>query len=217
MSNLKFSKKGQELIAMYTNMADQGYERVDNTKVDVAFSDFELRGYQANILPTFQELGIRTVLDYGCGGSDWSMPGFDEASGLSAVEYFGLDKAYRYEPARDIDERQKVDCVISFDVLEHIFISDVPTVLRDMFSHAEKLLVLNVACYPAAATLPNGENAHITTREPLWWKGMIDCIASEFPHVNIFLMCSSGWRESGAYPLWSGDMWNNDPKFVIDY
>ncbi len=171
MSILKFSKKGQELIELYERMAMEGYDRTDQQRVDAAFSDFELRAYREQVRPIFNEHSISTVLDYGCGGSDWRSSGFDETSGQSAMEYFKLQDAYRYEPARDIDERQQVDCVVSFDVLEHIFVSDVTCVLRDIFSYASKLIVLNIACYPAAAKLPNGENAHITVRHPLWWKG----------------------------------------------
>ena len=107
--------------------------------------------------------------------------------------------------------------MISFDVLEHVFVSDVPSVLRDMFSYATKVIFLNVACYPAAAKLPNGENAHVTAREPLWWKGMVDGIAVEYPKTSIYLMCSTGWRDSGIYPKWSAKMWEEDESFVINY
>ncbi len=48
--------------------------------------------------------------------------------------------------------------------------SDVPAVLRDILSLADRLVVLNVACYKANALLPNGENAYITARHPFWWK-----------------------------------------------
>jgi hypothetical protein len=216
MSTPISSKKGQELLKLYEQMVREGYERTDQTKVETAFSDFELRAYRQNILPIFNEYGISTVLDYGCGGSDWQCNGFDDASGQSAIEYFKLQNAYRYEPARHLDERQSVDCVISFDVLEHIFIADVPSVLRDMFSYATKLIVMNVACYPAAAKLPNGENAHITVRHPIWWKGMIDGIAVEYPNVAIYLICSTGWRNSNAFTPWSGSKWLESKSFVIN-
>jgi hypothetical protein len=215
MSIPEFSKKGQRLIQLYETMAKEGYERADHQRVDVAFSDFELRPYRAEILPVFKKHHISTVLDYGCGGSDWRTAGFDEASGHSAVEYFKLQNAYRYEPARNLDERQPVDCVISFDVLEHIFISDVPAVLRDMFSYATKLIILNVACYPAAAKLPNGENAHITVRPPMWWKGVVDSISVEYPDISVFLICSTGWRKSNAFPGWNADMWQQGDSFVV--
>ena len=78
---------------------------------------------------------------------------------------FGLNKVHRYDNPK-IDERTLVDCVVCFDVLEHIFVSDVATVLRDFFT-CKKLVILNVACYEANALLPNGENAHITVLVPL--------------------------------------------------
>ena len=215
MKPLQLSKKGQELISLYENMAAEGYERVTGEKVDVAFSDFELRPYRDQVKPVLSQFGISTILDYGCGGSDWTIPKFDE-SGLSAKDYFNLTETYRYEPARSIDERQTVDCVLSFDVLEHIFISDVPTVLRDMFSYASKLLILNVACYPAAAKLPNGENAHITVRGPLWWKGMLDSISVEYPNITVWLICSPAYRQSTAFEMWSGNMWQSSQTFIIE-
>lgn len=216
MSSLKFSNKGQELIQMYGTMVKEGYDRVDQQHVENAFSDFELRAYKAQILPILNQHSISTVLDYGCGGSDWRASGFDETSHQSAIEYFNLKDAFRYEPARAIDERQRVDCVVSFDVLEHIFIADVPSVLRDMFSYASKLIVLNVACYPAAAKLPNGENAHITVRHSHWWKGMVDSISVEYPATSVWLICSTGWRVSTAYPIWSANMWQESSTFVVE-
>ncbi len=215
MSVPKLSKKGQELIKMYEKMFREGYDRTDQQRVDIAFSDFELRAYREQILSIFNEHSISTVLDYGCGGSDWRSSDFDEASGQSAIEYFKLQNAYRYEPALNIDERQRVDCVISFDLLEHIFISDVPAVLRDMFSYATKLIVLNVACYPAAAKLPNGENAHVTVRHPFWWKGMIDGISVEYPTISVWLICSTEWRESSAFDVWNANMWKEGNFFVV--
>jgi hypothetical protein len=216
MAVMELSDKGKELVELYERMAEQGYERADHTHVEVAFSDFELRPYRASLRACFQAHSISTVLDYGCGGSDWELQGFDEGTQSSAIDYFGLDEAYRYEPARNIDERQPVDCVVSFDVLEHVFVSDVPKVIRDMFSYAKKLLILNVACYPAAARLPNGENAHITVRPPLWWKGMLDGIAPEYPDVSVLLICSTSWRESSAFPIWSGGMWQQSGTFVVE-
>lgn len=216
MSVPTFSKKGQELIQMYELMAREGYNRTDQQRVSIAFSDFELRAYRAQLLPIFNEHRISTVLDYGCGGSDWRTRGFDEASGHSAIEYFKLQNAYQYEPARALDERRQVDCVVSFDVLEHIFVSDVPTVLHDMFSYATKLIILNVACYPAQAKLPNGENAHITVRHPLWWKGMIDSISIAYPATLVCLICSTGWRRSDSFPIWSANMWQQSSSFVVE-
>jgi len=215
MTILELSRKGQQLVELYKQMAEEGYERTDGLKVENAFSDFELRAYREQLRQIMNEYSVSTVLDYGCGGSDWSASGFD-GTGMSAEEYFSLESAFRYEPARNLDERQRVDCVISFDVLEHIFISDIPTVLRDMFSYAKSLILINVACFPAAAKLPNGENAHVTVRSPEWWKGMVDSISVEYPTVSIFLITSKGWRQSSAAPIWNANMWQESNTFVIN-
>jgi len=216
VSELKFSAKGRELIGLYERMVREGYERADRERVDDAFGDFELRAYKAHLLELFDEHGVASVLDYGCGGSDWRAAGFDEATGQSAFDYFKLQQVYRYEPARGIDERREADCVVSFDVLEHVFVSDVPAVLRDMFSCAGRLLVLNVACYPAAARLPNGENAHVTVRPPLWWKGMVDAIAIEYPRPVVQLLCSTAWRQTSTFPQWSGERWQAGKGYVTE-
>ena len=90
------------------------------------------------------------------------------------------------------------DIIILFDVLEHIFIADLPWVINDIFSKANKCVLINVACYESAALLPNGENAHITLRHPLWWLGQIECISSLHKDVAWGLFTSQDY---------------NDPKF----
>ena len=209
-----FSSKGRELIDQYIKMADEGYQRRDGNFVENAFSDFELRPFRELIKETLKKYKATTVLDYGCGGADWTHKGFDKESGKSAIDYFGVSQASLYEPAREIDQRGLHDCVVSFDVLEHIFISDVPNVIRDMLKCAKKIAIINCACYPANALLPNGENAHVTVRHPIWWKGMFDAIAPEFPNVDIFLCCSESYGKLGKFEIFSDGQRQNSPSFV---
>ncbi len=211
----QFGKKGKALIEMYESMATEGYSRRNGEYVQNAFSDFELRPYRELVKTYMKNENIRSVLDYGCGGSDWRVRDFDPQTGESAIEYFGLEEAYRYEPARDIDERCIVDCVVSFDVLEHIFITDIPNVLRDIFSYASRAVILNIACYPAGALLPNGENAHITVRPPLWWKGVVDMVATEYPDITIYLLVSTGYHQTQHFQPFRAGEWEERETFVI--
>ena len=215
MNYLSLSNKGKRLVDMYSEMAENGYATNNGTDIEDAYNSFELRKIRDAIKSKFTQYDVGTVLDYGCGGSDWNVPGFE--NDLSAVEFFNLKRVLRYEPARDIDERDKVDCVVCFDVLEHIFVSDVATVLRDIFSYAKKLVILNVACYNANALLPNGENAHITVRNPHWWKGVLDLISVEFPTVSIDLICSPQYNKMLAFPTYSDSQRQADDKFCILY
>ena len=213
----KLSNKGQQLIEMYKAMANDGYMRADGEarKPEDVFSDFESRFYRSSIKEQFIKYDIKTILDYGCGGSDWTSKNFSQNS-ESAQEFYNLDECFRFEPARELDERRQVDCVLNFDVLEHVFIADVEATLNDIFSYAKKLVILNIACYPAAAKLPNGENAHITNRHPYWWKAQVDNFALKFPNVNIQLLTSLEWRKTDAFPLYRGKDWIDSKNFVTE-
>ena len=43
------------------------------------------------------------------------------------------------------------------------------------------------------------DNAHITIRPPLWWKGIFDCIGSNFPDVNYVLLASKSINDVAAF------------------
>jgi hypothetical protein len=208
------SKKQLALIELYSEMAADGYRTSDDQHVAVAFSDMEIRAFKDLIKPLFNNFQVKTLLDYGCGGSNYENAGFFQDQ--SAKTFFELSDVYLYEPARNIDQRRQADAVVCFDVLEHVFIADVPRVIRELFTLANKLLIINVACYSARALLPNGENAHITVRPPFWWKGMFDCIAIEFPNIRVQLWCSTGWRKVEEFKVFKTSEWLEQDNFVVN-
>ena len=222
MEKIELSKKGKELIKFYERMSTEGYERRDGNYINKkdnqssSFSSFELRRFREILLPYFKKYNIKSILDYGCGGSNWELEGFDIKSTKSAKEFFLLEKVFLYEPALKIDQRKKADCITCFDVLEHIFISDIAKIVRDIFRLSKKLVILNIACYKASALLPNGENAHITVRDPSWWKGFIDSISIDYPDINILLFCSTGYNTIKLFECWKVKEWNQSTKFEID-
>ena len=209
MSDL--SVKAQKLIAMYDSMAEVGYTRRDGVKVKNSYNDFELSRFRGAVKPIFDRNSIRSVLDYGCGGSDWySQMIFD---GKSAKEYFRVEEVLRYEPARRVDERRLSDLVCCFDVLEHIHILDIPAIVNDLFFFSRKALLVNVACYPAQALLPNGENAHITIRDPSFWYGVFSTVCMKFPHVEVNLFCSTSYQNVVYFGPFSASGWEKGRGF----
>ena len=42
-----------------------------------------------------------------------------------------------------------------------------------------------MACYPAQALLPNGENAHATIKEPKWWFEKLISFKKEYKDIKI--------------------------------
>jgi hypothetical protein len=122
---------------------------------------------------------------------------------MSAKDYFQIDNVVAYEPSLGLSELKPCDAVVSFDVLEHIFLCDISSAVWDLFAHANKLVVVNVACYPARALLPNGENAHITIRPPEWWKGVFDTIGSAFPDIHYKLYASTSFGTAREFAITS--------------
>ena len=102
------------------------------------------------------------------------------------------------------------------DVLEHIFIADIPNIVNELLSLSKKLLVINVACYKAAALLPNGENAHITVRTPDWWKGVIDASAVNHKDIEIMLICSTSFQAGIVYETFKAQDWHLSKHFTIE-
>ena len=214
MKNIKLSKKGNELIRLYEEMAEKGVKRTDGAVNN--YNDFQLRKFRYMCKNLMSRDNIKTVLDYGGGGSDWDKPGFESGTKLSAKDFFQIQEVHKFEPARGSMEKKEVDCVVCIDVLEHIFISDIPKVVEELFSLAKKLLVVNVACYKAAALLPNGENAHITVRDPNWWKGVFDTIASKYEDIEFMLICSENFHKGKVFDSIKFSEWDSVKGYTTD-
>jgi hypothetical protein len=216
MSNLKLSKQGNQLIKLYERMVVEGYHRQDGSKVEDTYNDFELKKFRAICKEHISHPSIKTVLDYGGGGSEWDAPDFEPNNGSSAKQFFDVEKVVTFEPARNQMEKIQSDCVVCMDVLEHIFITDIANVIDELFSLTEKLLVINVACYKAAALLPNGENAHITVRSPDWWKGTIDAAAIKYPDIKVLLICSQTFKTGVVFQPFKSRDWHSSNKYSIE-
>ncbi len=217
MSKLKLSKQGEELVKLYEKMAKEGYTRRDGVQIKTAFSDFELRKFRNLCKEKISKKNINTLLDYGGGGSDWDEPNFEPTTGETAKQFFKIEEVNKFEPARNLMEKKPSDCVICIDVLEHIFIADVPNVVNELFSLSKNLLIINVACYKAAAILPNGENAHITIRSPVWWKGVIDTVAIKHPEIEVMLICSNTIKSGIIFETFKANDWLESSNFTNEF
>ena len=193
----QLSNQYNELLSFYKQMADNGYNRNDGTFVEKVYSDAEPHKFAEQIKKIVEHFNAKNCLDYGSGGSDLNKTKL--VNGEKFIDYVGLKKIKSFEPARNKKKKDKCDIVLCFDVLEHVFINDVPWVINDLFKYATKCIVINVACYNAAALLPNGENAHITVRPPSWWLGQIECISSLHPEIYWALFTSEGYNNAKFY------------------
>ncbi|MEZ7956910.1 MAG: class I SAM-dependent methyltransferase [Rubritalea sp.] len=108
----------------------------------------------------------KSILDYGCG----------KGTLIAEIERrYPEINCYRYDPS--IQEYSALpvkdaDLVINTDVLEHIPVADIDSVLREI-SSISKNAYFNLHHGKAATTLPSGENAHCTVKSPSWYSKKI--------------------------------------------
>lgn len=194
-----------ELVELYKQMHSDGYvaQRGDEqvaVAAEVAFPGDALPMWAAFIREEIVRYGSKSLLDYGAGKARYykQPQQFMQAGGKV---HRGMLKPYwndieinTYEPALgDTLPERKFDCVVNADVLEHIYAGDIPWVVNEMFSLAKHFVFCNIACYPAQARLPTGEDAHIMVRSPDYWRGVFDSVANNYPGVDYVLVCSEGW------------------------
>ena len=70
---MQYSQKGLELISMYKEMSEKGYKLKSGGTIEsgAVYSDFELSKVKDKVRDIFTRYNIKTVLDYGSGGSNW--------------------------------------------------------------------------------------------------------------------------------------------------
>jgi len=194
-----------ELVELYRQMhtggyvAQRGAEAVP-VSADHAFPGDALPMWSAFIRAEILRYGSRSLLDYGAGKARYyrEPQHFLEHGGTwrrgMLKPYWNDIHIHTYEPALgDPLPQRKFDCVVNADVLEHVYAGDVPWVVDEMFSLARHFVFCNIACYPAQARLPTGEDAHIMVRTPDYWRGVFDSVANNHPGVDFVLACSMRW------------------------
>ena len=177
-----------ELISQYKVLHTEG-EKIHGLAPENTFPGVSLLPHIDRIKRLIQETDSFSLLDYGCGkGMQYQAPvvdvGLPEKEMLA--DYWGVTAIQLYDPCFmpfSTLPSGRFDGVISTDMLEHCSEDDVPWIIGEMFSFSNKFLFSNVACYPAIKSLPNGENAHCTIRDPEWWASLFREIGKQYPGV----------------------------------
>ena len=108
------------------------------------------------------ELGVATVLDYGCGQGTLKPKLVQSCPTLDVREY---DPAIAKKSARP----EPAELVACIDVLEHIEPDKIDAVLQDLYELSQKAAFFVIATRPAIAVLPDGRNAHLIVETPDYW------------------------------------------------
>ncbi len=186
-----------EKIEFYKKMHKEGYSLVNGlkTKASDAYDGHSTLIFAKLIRDIIKKNQIETMLDYGCGkGLFYSNPSNLHGEYIESLKNYWKIDIDLYDPCYEknsfIDETKKYDLVISIDVLEHIPSQDIDWVLEKIISTAKKYVFINVACYPALAILPNGENAHVNVNDEKWWHEKIVRLKKLYKNIKIICICS---------------------------
>ena len=189
----------------YTSLLEE-YKIMHNYS-DRMFNGRSLLKFVDIIKAYLEKNKCQSVLDYGSGKGALYTEDFHTITkeiNKPLPEYWDLDLCAMYDPAYEEHSTlpdRKFDAVISTDVLEHIPEADLGWVLREMYSKAEKMVFLNVACFPALKKLKDGSNAHVSIFSTEDW---IQFVASEsvpFKDLTIYLFADNIDPEDGAFTV----------------
>lgn len=178
------SPRYREMLALYARMHVEGEKRLGIPAAQT-FPGTSLPAHITRIKRLIEATGAKTILDYGAGKGVQYRPhrvmvgGEHVADGIA--EYWDVDEVRCFDPGyapHSARPEGRFDGVVCTDVLEHCPEEDLPWILDELFAYAKGFVYLNVACFPARKTLPNGENAHITVRSPEWWRDLVTARAT---------------------------------------
>ena len=131
-------------------------------------------------------------------------------------QYLEITDIQCYDPNRNQLSITPADGVISFDVMEHVYILDIFNVLEHIAKNTRKLVILNIATYDSIKVLPNNEMAHITKRPATWWIGVIDMIAIKYPHLTFTLLISNQYKDTTVCDDISASKWVDQTNYITD-
>ncbi len=186
------------------------------------FPGYSLLPHVQRIKDLIDATQAKTVLDYGSGkGQQYEKRIVDLGPGkerLTIPEFWGVQKVRCYDPGYEpfkVLPTEMFDGVITTDMVEHCPVEDLPWIVDEILSFADKFAYINAASYPAAKILPNGENAHCTIKPPEWWRALIAEIAEGHPGV-LWELCVTSKSDSPTGPNIVETVFSNaeDRKFT---
>lgn len=142
------------------------------------FRGASMKGHTEAVADIVNRYQLKTLLDYGSGKGEQydKMHLHDRWGGIRPTCY---DPGY---PPIAEKPKGKFDGVICLDVAEHIPEVGIDDFLRDVVGYADKVALFCVFTELSRKFLPNGENCHLTVREPNWW---IDRLAKATDHAVV--------------------------------
>lgn len=129
-----------------------------------------------------ENFSIKSILDFGCG----------KGAVIEAIkDRYPYLETYGYDPAFNTFLPEKVDMIMSTDVLEHIEPDEFNNTIDDLRSRTNIIQYHLIACHKAKKELPDGRNAHLIIETPDWWQRKLSEWNWNFLHEDIIAYMKS--------------------------
>lgn len=150
-------------------------------------------GQHTKIAKMILNVGIKDVLDYGCG------------KGMMArCLPFPIKEYDPAIPGKD-DPAEPAEMVICRDVLEHVEPECIDAVLDDLQRCVKRFGYFVIGLSPSTDILPDGRNAHVLQRTFEWWQDKLrsrfDILLGTTRHVTSMVINKPGYwlSEEGIF------------------
>ena len=189
----------------YTDLVDE--YKVMHSHSDRMFNGRSLLKFVDIIKVYLDKNKCQSVLDYGSGKGALYTEDFHtitEEINKPLPEYWDIDLCAMYDPAYEKHSTLpdgKFDAVICTDVLEHIPEADLGWVLREIYSKADKMVFLNVACFEALKKLKDGSNAHVSIFSTEEWIRFAAIESAPFKDLTIYIFADNIDPEDGEFTV----------------
>ena len=124
--------------------------------------------YAPIVIRLVDQIKAKSISDYGAGKCQLRQRMAE--LGKSDFEYFPYDPAFP-----DYGPPKQADLVCSIDVLEHVELQYLDSVLDDLEKITVNVGLFTVHTGPAIKTLPDGRNAHLIQKPSSWWLPETGC------------------------------------------
>lgn len=189
----------------YTDLVEE--YKVMHSYSDRMFNGRSLLKFVDIIKVYLDKNGCQSVLDYGSGKGALYTEDFHtitEEINKPLPEYWDIDLCAMYDPAYEkhsILPDGKFDAVLCTDVLEHIPEADLGWVVREIYSKADKMVFLNVACFEALKKLKDGSNAHVSIFSTEEWIRFAAIESAPFKDLTIYIFADNIDPDDGEFTV----------------
>ena len=186
----KFSSDYYNLVNQYKIAHKNGIKKNNfYLSKNITFDGKSLAPWIQYLKKIINSTNSKSILDYGCGKAKYynNQIQLEDKKYRGVVDYWGIKEVKLFDPGIEEYEMYPIknyDGVICTDVLEHIGIEDLDSVVNDIFSFSNKFVFFVISTVLDKKILNDGRNVHQTVKSEEWWKYFFTKFKSSFVNID---------------------------------